>query len=65
MRTLPSSPGGVVSAPSSSALSAARASPLAMSARNPIASSSASTLMAPRPLSDSASALLRTGSSAF
>lgn len=57
MRTLPSSPGDVVRAPSSSAFSAARASPLAMSARNAMASSSASTFSFPSPLSLSSRAL--------
>ena len=59
MRTLPSSLGRVVRAPSSSAFSAARASPLAMSARNATASSSASTFSFPSPLSGSDRALLR------
>lgn len=65
MRTLPSSPGGVVSAPISSAFSAARASPLAMSARKATASPSASTPIRPSPLSGSASALPRIFSSAL
>ncbi len=65
MRMVPSSPGGVVSAPSSSAFNAARASPFATSARNSTASSSATTPSPASPLSESARALRRTVSTSF